>query len=222
MREGTLRALLAGVAALLVGSMAMNGAAADTFNLDQISSNTIANTGTTVGIVTLTQDGADEVDVVVSLVSPTNFVTTGGPHNTFAFNLNIAGATVTITGPATPTYAAQGNGSSTPYGSFTNTINCTSCGGGASTPQPGPLDFKVVDASGISISNFVANSDGYFVAADVIGPNGGTGSVASNHLWGTPGPTAGAGLPGLVLAGGGVLLWWRRRQKDGSATFAAA
>ena len=185
-----------------------------TSNLDQISSPTIGSG--TLGTVTLTQNGANEVDVAVALAGSTAFVSTGGPHNAFVFNDNLTSAfNVAITSPTGGFFALGGTGvSNTPFGTFSIGIDCPGCGPGASNANSGPLDFTVTDSSGISVSNlFQQNSSGNYFSADVIGPAGGTGNIAANS--GTlqapemDSSTAAGGL--TLLLGGLAVLRGRRR-----------
>jgi hypothetical protein len=163
------------------------------------------------GVVTLTQNSLDQVEFNVALAPNTAFVSTGGPHNAFTFNLNLLSPyTIAINNPTSGIFTVGGSGTNTPYGAFTNVIDCPGCGPGASNAYSGLLDFTVTATGGISLNNFIANSGGYYFSADVIGPSGGTGNIASNVISPVPEPQTYA----MLLVGLGLIGLSARHRKD--------
>ena len=144
-----------------------------------------------VGTITLTQVDADTVDVLLDLSAPYGFLNTGGPHTPFAFSISgsEAGVSASFIKPSGGAYTFGlftldlGGGGGTPYGSYGVAID-DSAGNGSGKAYYGDLEFQLTRTSGLSITDFVANSAGYYFAADLTNGAQNTGSQA----WMAPGP----------------------------------
>jgi len=128
------------------------------------------------GTVDLSQISSTEVQVTVTLSHGNKFVKTGN-HDALTFD--VSGAAVTLSNFTTG-FSQDSSPSNPPFNPFSDGVTCSGCGPGASSPLPGPLVFDVTRSGGLSVNNFVANSDNIYFASDIIsGTSGKTGAVGA-------------------------------------------
>lgn len=150
-------------------------------------------------VVQLAQTTATTVTVTETLSPHERYAGTGAGD---ALEFNVIGPIViaNITagfavGPAPDTAST--------FGTFLESVTCTTCQGGKASNPSGPLSFTVTSATGITIADFLGNAGGYIFASDIVGNNCNTGNVAALAGTSVPEPLSlslmGAGLLGLGL-----------------------
>jgi hypothetical protein len=212
MKIGALTTSAVAGALALAGVFAVTSAQAAvlTVDLNDYASGVNSPAGQTLATMTVTDLSGGGVSVSFALDSPaTFFASTGGGHITAAFNLDtsITAGDITDTTPSSPGFGivipvtGVPGGTGSGFGDFTAGLQGD--WNGTSNHFAGPITF---DVSGISVSDFVANSKGYFAVADALG-NINTGDIGGKigTIVGTPEPSTWAmmllGFAGLGFAG---------------------
>jgi hypothetical protein len=155
--------------------------------------------------ITLDQVNSTTVLVTEILSAGENYAGTNS-GDSLEFNLSGVTGTTTLTNIPSDFHQDIAPPSASAFGSFGFGVDCNLvknvCKGGAGTLTT--VSFDVVNSNGISISNFTANTSGYYFATDV-SVSGVTGNTATNvaGVFNTPEPATFA-LLGLGLCGIGL------------------
>lgn len=187
-------------------------AATITYTLDTNGCSGTGGCGTgPYGTITLMDNGTGAsafVTVTETLAAGERYAGSGAGD---ALEFNVTGP-ITITNITTNFAIGPAPDTASTFGTFLESVTCSTCQGGQVGNPAGPLSFNVGSATGVTVSSFTANSGGFTFASDIFG-NGNTGNVGVSGSGvvqsTTPEPaTVVLTLAGLALLGGGS---FRRR-----------
>jgi hypothetical protein len=195
------RAIVFGSLALILG-LGSASASADSITFTLNTDKCTGTCGTApFGTVTIADNATGGVDVSVALKAGEMFAGTGA-GDALEFNLNPLNTTtppaISISAITSGFLVGPSPDTASALGKFMYSVTCTTCQGG--NGPAGPLTFTVAN---VLTSQFIANSNGYYFASDIVGLNGNTGNVGATT--GVPTQTSVAPEPAsLMLFGTGV------------------